>query len=216
MDESVSSAPSPSLADALHKLGITLPPEHVAGLARYAERLWDWNARVNLTRHTDWDKFAARDVVDSVRLAPFPVAGERLLDVGTGGGVPGIPLAILRPDVTVSLLDSIAKKMAAVQSIQDEIGLNLTVHRARLEEHLLERRYDVLTCRAVAPLEKLFGWLAPLHASWGRLLLVKGPAWRDELAAAEAAGLTHGLRTVLLDEYPLHGTDSRSVILEVR
>src|SRR3977135_72953 len=95
LDRPAQSVPTDSLHAALARHQIELPDDQVALLDRYCRLLWSWNEKLNLTRHTDYEKFVARDVVDSMALEPFLDAGERVLDVGTGGGVPGIVLAIL-------------------------------------------------------------------------------------------------------------------------
>ena len=95
---------------------IELPDEQAALLEQYCRLLWDWNTKINLTRHTDYQTFVARDLVDSLALAEFLEPGERVLDVGTGGGVPGIVLAIVRPDLAVSLSESVGKKARFTRS----------------------------------------------------------------------------------------------------
>src|SRR5438034_11828161 len=105
---SPSDPPADTLPAALARHGIELPDDQVAALDRYCKRLWDWNERLNLTRHTTYEKFVARDVVDSLQLANLLEPKERVLDVGTGGGVAGAVIAILRPDLKVSLCDSVA------------------------------------------------------------------------------------------------------------
>src|SRR5271154_3262710 len=117
-----------NLTAALARHGIELTDEQIAQLDNYCTRLWDWNSKLNLTRHTDYEKFVARDVVDSQWLERFLESGESVLDVGTGGGVPGVVLAILRPDLDVALCDSVAKKARAVAGIIDEMGLKIPVH----------------------------------------------------------------------------------------
>ena len=110
---------------------IALPEDQVALLDRYCALLWEWNAKINLTRHTDYDKFVARDLVDSLAFAKFLANGEKILDVGSGGGVPGVVLAILRPDIAVSLSESVAKKARAVADIVAGLGLHVPVLHGR-------------------------------------------------------------------------------------
>src|SRR4029453_17337716 len=92
-------AQTAALDELLAAEGIRLKPEQVDQLDLYRRLLWSWNERMNLTRHTTLEKFVTRDVIDSQQLAALLRRGERVLDVGTGGGVPGVILAILRPDL---------------------------------------------------------------------------------------------------------------------
>ncbi len=213
------SASDPSddtLTAALARHGIALPAEQVEQLERYCRRLWDWNERLNLTRHTDYDKFVRRDVVDAVQLEPFLEAGERVLDVGTGGGLPGVLLAIMRPDLHVTLCDSVAKKARAVQAIVEEAGLRVSVRHAPAQDLVETGKFDTLVIRAVAHLAKLLTWFNPHWDAFRRLILIKGPSWIEERAAARERRLLQGLRLTKLATYPLAGTDSESVILEIR
>jgi 16S rRNA (guanine527-N7)-methyltransferase len=185
-------------------------------LDRYARLLWQWNEKLNLTRHTDYGKFAARDLVDSLVFAQFLVEGERVLDVGTGGGVPGVVLAIVRGDLRVELSESIGKKARAVADIVAQLGLPIPVHHARAEELLATRRYDTLVIRAVARLRKLLEWFNPHWNQFERLLILKGPGWTDERGEARHRGLMHNLAMRKLASYPLPGTESESVLLQVK
>jgi 16S rRNA (guanine527-N7)-methyltransferase len=205
-----------TLPAALARHGIELEDDQVKLLDRYARVLWAWNEKLNLTRHTDYEKFVSRDVMDSHWLEQFLDSAERVLDVGTGGGVPGVILAILRPDLEVSLCESVAKKARAVEDIVRQLGVPIAMHHARAEELLANREYDSLVVRAVAPLEKLLTWFEPHWGSFQRLLIIKGPAWVEERAVAQEKKLLRGLRVNVVATYPLHGTESESVVLEVR
>ena len=216
MDKELKNPEVDTLTAALGRHRIDLPADQVAALDRYAQRLWDWNERLNLTRHTDYEKFVARDVVDSLQLALLLVQGEHVLDVGTGGGVPGAIVAIVRPDLNVSLCESIAKKANAVEAILGEAKINATVYHARAEVLLETKRFDTLMIRAVAPLTKLLRWFKPHWAHIGRLLVVKGPHWLEERGEARHLGLMKGLELRKKAVYPLPGSESESVILEVQ
>lgn len=207
---------SSSLAEGLDRRGLHLPSQQVEMLERYARLLWDWNTKINLTRHTDWDRFIDRDVVDSLELAKLLDADERVLDVGTGGGVPGVVLAILRPDLHVSLIDSVGKKARVVEDIVQQLGLDAPVYQAAVRDHLGDEWYDTLTIRAVASLDKLLTWFKGQWGGFGRLLLIKGPAWVEERNQARHKGLLHGLELRRRTAYPMPGTSSESVILEIR
>lgn len=205
-----------TLATALAANQIDLPDDTIAQLDRYARALWSWNEKLNLTRHTSYEKFVARDLVDTLWLEKFLDAGERVLDVGTGGGVPGIVLAIVRPDLTVSLCDSVAKKARVVSSIVEELELSIPVHHAAVQDVLQIRQFDTLVARAVAPIAKLLTWVNPHWDAFNQLLLIKGPAWLEERAAARQKGLMNELSLRKLAAYPLPGTESESVLLAIR
>jgi 16S rRNA (guanine527-N7)-methyltransferase len=209
-------SPDQSLSAVLTQHQIELPPAQVASLARYCELLWDWNTKINLTRHTDYEKFVARDLVDSLAFARFLQPNEAVLDVGTGGGVPGVLLAIVRDDLKVSLSESVGKKAKAVADIVERLGLPTPVFHARVEDVLTQQRFDTLVVRAVARLRKLLEWLRPHWNSFDRLLILKGPAWLDERGEARHHGLMHDLSMRKLTSYPLPGTESESVLLQIQ
>lgn len=204
-----------SLAAALARHQVELDDDQIELLDRYAKALWRWNEQLNLTRHTDYERFVSRDVVDSMALEPFLDAGQRVLDVGTGGGVPGIVLAIVRPDLEVTLCDSVAKKAKVAEAIVAELGLNVVVRHAAAQELLDRQEFDVLVARAVAPLAKLLGWFSGKWSRFDRLLVIKGPAWIEERHAAREAGLLRKLELRKLTSYPLPGTQSESVVLSI-
>ena len=204
-----------TLAAALERSGIQLEGEQIRRLDAYCRLLWLWNEKLNLTRHTDYERFVTRDVVDSQALAQFLDQGERVLDVGTGGGVPGIVLAILRPDLKVELSESVAKKAKATAAIVAELKLPIAVHHARAEQVLEQKSFGTLVVRAVAPLAKLIGWFAPYWDSFNRLLVIKGPAWVEERKEARERGLMRQLALRKLAAYPLPGTESESVVLSI-
>jgi 16S rRNA (guanine527-N7)-methyltransferase len=207
--------PDDTLVAALTRHGIELPEPQIVKLEQYCRFLWDWNSKLNLTRHDDYEKFVARDLVDSRAFAQFLHPGEQVLDVGTGGGVPGVGLAILRDDLKVSLCESIAKKARAVTDIVERLELPTPVYHARAEDVLVDRPFDTLVIRAVARLRKLLEWFKPHWNAAGRLLVLKGPGWVDERGEARHYNLLHDLALRKLLSYPLPGTESESVLLQI-
>ncbi|MFN9369353.1 MAG: 16S rRNA (guanine(527)-N(7))-methyltransferase RsmG [Planctomycetia bacterium] len=209
-----------AIAEEAARLGLEVPAGSLPGLAAYADRLWAWNERLNLTRHTDVQRYVSRDVADAAAIAPRLATGERVLDVGTGGGVPGVLLAILRPDLRVELSESVGKRARAVSEIVAEIGLEIPMHACAAQSVVQARagagdRFDTLVVRAVAPLAKLLGWFEPLAACFGRMLVVKGPRWEDEKDAARLQGLTKRLLVRRVASWPIRGSDNESVLLEI-
>ncbi|MAR12144.1 MAG: 16S rRNA (guanine(527)-N(7))-methyltransferase RsmG [Blastopirellula sp.] len=211
----VSENRSATLEEALQKFSQQVPAEQLEQLDRYCQLLWDWNSRMNLTRHTDYDLFVSRDLLDTLRLATHLRADTDVLDVGTGGGVPGVLLAILRPDLRVSLAESVGKKAKAVDDIVGQLDLPVPVYAARAESILDDFRFDTLVARAVGPLWKMMKWFEDHWASIGELLLIKGPGWVDERAEARHRGWTKQVALRKIDSYPTPGRDQDSVILRL-
>jgi 16S rRNA (guanine527-N7)-methyltransferase len=205
-----------TLAAALARQEIQLPPSQIVLLERYCGLLWEWNEKLNLTRHTDFEKFVARDLVDSLAFSQFLAPGEKVLDVGTGGGVPGVVLAIVRDDLDLALCESVGKKARATGDIVARLGLQAPVHHARAEELLAREHFQTLVIRAVARLKKLLQWFQPCWGAFERMLVLKGPAWLDERGEARHFGLMHDLSLRKLTSYPLPGTESETVLLEIR
>jgi 16S rRNA (guanine527-N7)-methyltransferase len=208
--------PNDTLEAALARRDLVLPAEQISMLARYATLLWDWNEKINLTRHTTWEKFVGRDLVDSLALVPHLPEKHRLLDVGTGGGVPGLMLKIVRPDLDVVLSDTTAKKIRVLDEIVNRLGIQVTVHHGRAEEFVKTRTMQELVVRAVAPLEKLITWFNPVHQKFERLLVIKGPSWVQERYEARQKHLLEKWQLRKLSEWPLPGTSGHSVLLEIK
>jgi 16S rRNA (guanine527-N7)-methyltransferase len=204
-----------TLDSALRRHGFVLPADQVESLDQYCRLLWDWNEKLNLTRHTDYEKFVARDVVDSLQLSSLIESGERVLDVGTGGGVPGIILAITRPDLEVALCESMAKKAKAVANIVERLGLEVAIHHARAEAVLQDAHFDTLVIRAVAPLDKLMTWFKPVRGSFDQMLVIKGPAWTAERAKARERQLHKVFNLRKEADYNIPGTEVESVVLRI-
>ncbi|APZ93110.1 Ribosomal RNA small subunit methyltransferase G [Fuerstiella marisgermanici] len=204
------------LNKSLHRHKVGLADEHAAKLAEYCDLLWEWNAQLNLTRHTDFEQFVTRDLIDSLRLASHIPEEQSVLDVGAGGGVPGVVLAITRPDLNVSMAESVGKKAKALKDICRKLRLSVPVHAARAEDVLKKHHYDVLTLRAVAPLRKILFWFQRHTTAFGSILAIKGPRWVAERDEADKEGLLAGVDLDVIDEYPTPGHDNNSVILSIR
>jgi 16S rRNA (guanine527-N7)-methyltransferase len=131
----------------------------------YLEKLYDeWNAKINIISRKDIDGLYEKHVLHSLSIASVFdfVDGTEIIDIGTGGGFPGIPLAIFFPNVRFHLVDSIAKKLKVVEAIATAIGLkNITTRHTRAEE-IKDRKFDFVVSRAVAPLKELWAWSKPL------------------------------------------------------
>jgi 16S rRNA (guanine527-N7)-methyltransferase len=209
-------SPQPqALAELLASIGLDLSPEQIEQLDHYRRLLWSWNERMNLTRHTTLEKFVHRDVFDSHQFSLLLDKGERVLDVGTGGGVPGVVLAILRPDLSVNLCESTQKKARAVEDIVQQLELKTPVFATRAEEVLSISTFSTLIARALAPLHKILYWIAPHWDAFDRLLLVKGPGWVEERGEARHRGVLKGIELRKAATYTSPGTGAESILLSI-
>lgn len=211
------SSQSTTLQDALSKYQINLVPEQIHLLDQYCRLRWEWNQRMNLTRHDTYDQFVARDVVDSLSFARCLQPDEVILDVGTGSGVPGVVLSILRPDLQVFLSETVSKRARAVADIVSQLGLKIPVLIGRAEKYLEAGGWEFhsLVIRAVAPLLDLLRWFRPHWESYDRMLILKGPRWVEERGQARHHGLMHGLALRVVDRYTIPGTMAESVLLQI-
>jgi 16S rRNA (guanine527-N7)-methyltransferase len=216
-DPAVSSrqADTQQLMSVIQSHGLSVPEHQAIRLAQYCRLLWDWNSRLNLTRHTDWELFVTRDLLDTLQLAEHTPRGAKVLDVGSGGGVPGIPLAILRPDLSVSLCESIGKKATALQAIIKELRLSIPVYADRAETILKKHRFQFVTARAVASISKMIVWFGPVWGAVGQLLLIKGRRWTEEYEQAEAEGLWKRRTLENVASWTTPGRDGESVLLRI-
>ena len=209
------------LKEAIAKFGLTDAAElsdesRLNKMRQYVVLLWIKNEQMNLTRHTTWDQFVSRDLVDTLELSSLIPEGVLVLDVGSGGGVPGLLLAILRPDLKLTLTESVGKKAAALGEFASALELDVEIYNERAEMLLEDFRFDVTIARAVGPLIKICRWFQGHWPSVGRLLAIKGPKWSEELQQASEADLTDEIEVNKIHEYPAPGTEWNSVCLEIK
>jgi len=163
-------------------LGLALPAGAEAKLLAYLALLEKWNRVYNLTAVRDAERMVSHHLLDSLAALPF-FQGEAVLDVGSGGGLPGIPLAIARPELQVTLIDSIAKKTAFLLQAKAELGLhNLKVVTGRVEDFRPEARFDVITSRAFSDLKEFVTLTRHLLKPAGCWLAMKGLVPHEEIA----------------------------------
>jgi len=157
----------------------------------------------NLLSPQALSELETRHIPESLAFASSLPDSGRLLDIGSGGGLPGLVLAIVRPALEVHLLDATGKKAAFLREVVEELQLSVTVHHGRAEDlgvGDLARSFAAVTARAVARLEKLAAWSAPFLAPGGALYAIKGARWREELEEATGALTRLGLRVVSLPQ----------------
>ncbi|MCS7290800.1 MAG: 16S rRNA (guanine(527)-N(7))-methyltransferase RsmG [Roseiflexus sp.] len=199
--------------------GLHLNQRQIEQFARYSVELRAWNTRVNLTSITDEREIVVRHFLDSLRCAlSWGDAPSCLIDVGSGAGFPGLPLKILRPELRVTLVESVGKKAAFLQHIVAALDLHdVTVVTARAEvvgrdpQH--REQYDVVTARAVAELATLAEYCLPLCRIGGRVLAPKGSNVDDEIARAHVAIARLGGHLVSIEPVALPGVEPRTLIV---
>lgn len=186
-----------------------------ADLVRYAELLLDCNTRLNLTRITDPEGVAVRHLLDSLLALPLLDGTGPVLDLGSGGGAPGIPLALARPKRLMILCESRGKKAAVLQEMVDalQLGPRVSVAAERAEALLKRQRADVVVARAVGRIDALLTLLSPVRHRFRRLLLYKGPGVDAELDAVRGQLRTLGFAEPERHEHSLPGDAGRRVLL---
>lgn len=164
--------------------GIALPDQQKQQLIGYVELLHKWNKTYNLTSVRDPMEMLVRHILDSIVVNPH-LEGNRFIDVGTGPGLPGIPLAIVRPDAHFTLLDSLGKRVRFLRQVQHELGLkNVEPVQSRVEEFIPEPAFDGVISRAFASLQDMLSWCHHLPVKGqGRFYALKGLRPDDELAS---------------------------------
>jgi 16S rRNA (guanine527-N7)-methyltransferase len=164
-----------------HQLPVDPDEAALDQLAGLVALLAKWNRTYNLTAVREPQEMVSRHLLDSLAVAPFLTAG-RLLDVGTGAGLPGLPLAILFPGQSFTLLDSNAKKLRFIRQAVAELGLNnVEVVHERMQEYQPARAFDMVISRAVASLEVLYRQASHVLAPGGRMLFMKGTLPENEM-----------------------------------
>jgi 16S rRNA (guanine527-N7)-methyltransferase len=179
--------PEERLCAGVEALGLAVRAGQIQAWLGYLDLLVSWNRVYNLTAVHGPAKMVTRHVLDSLAVHPH-VQGPRVADVGTGAGLPGIPLAVLRPDTGFVLIDANAKKTRFINQVTIELGLsNVAVVHARIEDYHERKGFDTVLSRAFADLKGFVGQAAPLCAPQGRMLAMKGRYPGAELAALPAA-----------------------------
>ena len=179
-------APRARLDEGLDAMGLDLPEEQRQRLIGFLTLLLRWNRTYNLTAVRDPEAAVTRHLLDSLAVLPY-LTGSPVLDLGTGAGLPGIPLAIAVPSHRFVLLDGNGKKIRFVRQAALELGLSgVEAVQARMESYRPQQKFATIISRAVAELETLWRAAEPLLATPGRVLLMKGRRPEAELAALSA------------------------------
>jgi 16S rRNA (guanine527-N7)-methyltransferase len=200
------------LQTAASQLGVALSEDQPAKLIRLLDELDDWNQRMNLTAIRERPQQITKHLLDSLSIQPF-LRGQRIADMGTGAGFPGLPLALVNPDKHFTLIDSVAKKLRFVDHAAQTMGLsNVVTLHARAEAIKVDRaqRFDCVVARAVGQIAMLVETTGHLLASGGRILAMKGKHPEEELKA-----LPNGWKVAEIRKLSIPGLDEERHLVEI-
>ena len=212
------SFPAEFIADQTRGFGLELDELTMQRLSLYGRLLLEWNQKINLTAITEPQEMAEKHFVDC--LMPFKFINipqnARIIDVGTGAGFPGLVLKIARPDIQLTLIDSLNKRVAFLKELSAKLGLNTEVIHARAEElgnnPNYRDRFDIATARAVAQLNILCEYCLPFVKTGGRFLALKGPDPQNEVESARTAIKTLSGQLQAVHQYQLPTAGSRTIV----
>lgn len=200
------------LADGIKDMGLQLTDAQQGQLMDYLALMAKWNAVYNLTSLRDPMQMVTHHLLDSLAAVPAFKGARNVLDVGAGGGLPGIVLAIARPDMKVSMIDTVHKKTAFLTQVKAELGLsNVTVHTMKVQELEVSDKFDVITSRAFADLSDFVNWSGHLLAGGGRFIALKGVAPQDEQERVPAAWKVQQVQPL---QVPRLGAERHLVFIE--
>ena len=204
-----------TLKEGVPKLNLALSDSTLKKLCDFAGEVVEQNKVMNLTAITQPEQVANLHLLDSLTLLTLEdFQGKRMIDIGCGAGFPGVPVKIACPDVELTLLDSLGKRMTWLSQVLPKLGVEAQVLTARAEEAVATRReqYDIATSRAVARLNILLELTAPYVKVGGVVLAMKGTAAQEELEEAKSAARKLGLKTEKIVEFPIEDTAHKVLV----
>ena len=201
------------------KINVQLNDEQIKKYFEYMTLLLDWNEKINLTAITEMDDVILKHFIDSMTIFKYIENEESIIDVGTGAGFPGIPIAIMKKDVKITLLDSLNKRINFLNEVCSELKINNveTIHGRAEEigknkEH--REKYDIAVSRAVANMSTLSEYLIPLVKIGGKCICMKGSEIEQELEQAKFAIKELGGKIEKVEKFTLPDSDmERNIII---
>lgn len=209
------------LREKLKKINIEFDDKKIEQFYKYMNLLIEWNEKINLTAITEPDDIILKHFIDSLTISKYINENEKIADIGTGAGFPGIPLKIAKPNTQMFLIDSLNKRIKFLEEVikQNEIASTFAIH-ARAEEigHNKEYRgnFDVVTSRAVARLNVLLEYMMPLVKLGGKCICLKGPNIGEELEEAKNAIDILGGKIEKVEEIELPDSDNKRTIIIIK
>lgn len=206
------------LISSARECGIEVTPQQAESFQQYMALLLNWNEKINLTAITQPEEIVHKHFLDSILLLKHLklAKGSRLIDIGTGAGFPGVPLKLMRPEIELTLLDGLNKRLLFLKDLSEKLNFDADFVHARGEEAARQKPYreqfDFATARAVAPLNILCEYCLPFLRMGGIFSAMKGPQPMEELNAAKSAITVLGCALCDVEEFELPNGDKRSVI----
>ncbi len=195
----------------LNKLGYELNKKQLKQLEDYFEFLVEYNEKVNLTNITEKEDVYIKHFLDSINIVrAHNFTNENILDVGAGAGFPSIPLLIVEPNINVTIIDSLNKRVVFLNKLINKIGVSATLIHGRAEEHMLKNHYDIVTARAVSNLRMLSELCMPFVKLNGIFIPLKGPKIDEEIQLSSNAIDILGGKLEKIVKYDLLG-DQRNI-----
>lgn len=201
------------------EVGFELNETQIEQFAKYYELLIEWNNKINLTRIIEPEEVAVKHFADSLTLINYYdiPQNSKVIDVGTGAGFPGIPLKIARPDIQLTLLDSLNKRLIFLDEVCKAIGIDVEIVHARAEDGGRDVKhremYDVAVSRAVARLNVLSEYCIPYVKLKGAFVAMKGPEMAEEIQEAEKAVSLLGGKIVKSEEFTIPDNSNRTIVV---
>lgn len=209
---------SETIKDWCEKNSIKITEKQLSQFETYASLLKEWNEKMNLTAITDDEGIAVKHFIDSISVLKCVdlKRDSSLIDIGTGAGFPGVPIKIMRPDIELTLLDSLNKRLIFLEEVCSKIGIDADILHARAEEFGqnpdYREKFDYSVSRAVANLPSLCEYCIPYIKVGGMFISMKGPDGDSEIEAAKNAVSILGCKIAKTDELLLPDDNRRSII----
>ena len=201
-----------------NKNNIKVNDEQIENLYKYMVGIIEWNDKVNVTAIVEERLFIVKHFIDSLLINHYLQGKERIIDIGTGGGFPGIPLKILNKEMKFTLIDSVNKKLNVIRDLSEKIDLeNLEVIHTRAEDLANKKDYrecyDVATTRAVSNLSTILEYMLPFVKVGGIAVCMKGPNYKEELNEAKKAIEILGGKFEQIETFNLEGEMERNILV---